>query len=63
MPSTRQQEATRPSEAERKPPARRTYGFSHAKVRAALEAGISKPPPEPEIVEKGKNYTVIKSKV
>lgn len=42
---------------------RRSYGFTHEKVRAALQAEMKKPPREPEIVEKGKNYTIIKTKI
>jgi hypothetical protein len=46
-----------------KPSLRRSYGFTHEKVRAALEAEINKPPREPEIIERGKNYTIIKTKI
>ena len=51
------------SQVEGRTASKRAYGFTHEKVRAALQAEMNKPPREPEIIEKGKNYTIIKTKI
>jgi hypothetical protein len=56
------EKADRPP-AEERTGSKRSYGFTHEKVRAALQAEMNKPPREPEIIEKGKNYTIIKTKI
>lgn len=50
------------SKEPKSPPSSR-QGFTPENVRTGLMAEIKKPPHDPEIIERGKSYVIIKAKI